>query len=191
LDVGAGTTQGIHAVSRREMSEGLDFAATTLSRSAKVAYPDRPHLTIEHLVEKNLGWGKTHITSAEVLRGVENKSVGAVLSVFSLPYSKAPRLAAASIDRVLVEGGVFKGFFPTKDDEAKGISSYALFEQEFRERGYAIATRAYGKYPYVVVLAIKPGTSDAPDPEMLIEADLQDVENQRLVKSYMAASNVA
>ena len=64
------------------------------------------------------------MTSAESLIGFDDGSVGVVLGVFSVAYSTEPELVAASIDRVLVAGGVFKGTFAPVNFDRK--EAYAL-----------------------------------------------------------------
>src|SRR3989344_1408929 len=78
LDIGAGTTHGITDISHSSFGTDIDFEATVLSSVPQI--------------EEHLGREKTHITSAEVLRGIPGNSIGCVLSVFSLTYSHAPEL---------------------------------------------------------------------------------------------------
>lgn len=174
LDIGSGTTRGIYGISQQAISKGLSFEATTLSRSQTHSeFARTGHLSLARAVEKNLGWAKTHITSAEVLRGIPNASVGVVLSVFSLPYSKAPALAVQSIDRVLVDGGVFKGHFPVNNLTHLSAISYGPFEKEFERLGYSMSIDINPVTRRAVLLAIKPGGQEI-SAEYLLEQDRRD-----------------
>src|ERR1700690_2896363 len=56
LDIGAGTTKGISEIAKRPLGKGLNFEATVLTRHSEI--------------EDKLGFEKTHITSAETLKGI-------------------------------------------------------------------------------------------------------------------------
>ncbi len=172
LDIGAGSTKAARQLSELGMARELSFEATTLSRSSKIS--DHFHIdSIKKLVSDNLGWDKTRITTAEVLRGIPNASKGAVLAVYSLPYSAAPELAVKNIDRVLVQGGVFKGLFPNDNK----MDQFSLFVDAFKLHGYD-THNAEIHLGYQVILAIKPGKPDAPSAEKLFALDEVDADDQ-------------
>jgi len=104
LDIGAGTTRGISQLEKSSLGSGLSFEAVALSYSP--------------LIKENLGLEKTHITSAESLKGVKNESVAGVISLFGISYCTRPDLAVYSIDRVLLPGGVIKAGFISSEKTA-------------------------------------------------------------------------
>lgn len=177
LDIGAGSTKGIHQIAKHRFGKDLQFEATTLSRSTKESRFGG-NGTVADLVKQNLGWDKTHITTMEVLRGIPDASKGAILAVYSLPYSKSPDMAVASIDRVLVPGGAFKGYFPERDESHMEAFGYKQFKQRFENRGYSVHAEDM-QDGYVVVLAIKPGRANSPSAKQLSDLDQRDWEDQR------------
>lgn len=143
LDVGAGDTKGTHDLSRSPFGAGLEFEAVVLTNRS--------------VIEEHLGRDRTHNTSVEMLRGIEDSSIGCVIAVFSLAYSAQPSLAIEGIDRVLVPGGVLKARFLKKDTPRS--ESSPQFALEFREAlaklGYDVAIDNTREVR--VLLAIKPG----------------------------------
>jgi len=176
LDIGAGTTHSAADLKREYAWLGLDFQATTLSLgllSEDLQDGMQTRMLQYHPTKKGeggeenpktyadvyIGEKKRHITSAEVLHGIDDNSIACVLSLHSIAYSNAPDLAIGSIDRVLVPGGVFKGFFPIKKPYNKVDGSPALeFIKELIKRGYDVQTSVALHYRgSVVISAIKPG----------------------------------
>ena len=90
LDIGAGSTRGIAEIARSPEASELDFRATVLRY--------RPE------IEEYLGLDRTSVTSAEVLRGIEDTSVGLAISVYSVTYSAIPSAGVKRIDEILVPG---------------------------------------------------------------------------------------
>lgn len=155
LDIGAGTTSAIAEIADNEMAKGLQFKATVLRSRAEIT--------------NNLGSENIHITSAEMLRGIADTSVGAIIAVHSLRYSAAPELAAKSIDRVLVPGGVFKG--------AKLKDSFGPILDTLSALGYDIAEHEkWGGAD--IMLAIKPGNTSGNAAEEILKADLETRDKQ-------------
>lgn len=156
LDIGAGTTLASSELQQSQLGHDLHFEATVLR--------NRPE------IENNLGEERVHITSAEVLRGVPDESVGCVIAVFSVDYSDAPGLVAGSIDRVLVAGGAVK------------ISGYSRifpqFYDQFERRAYDIdSDEVWGEYR--VILAIKPGNTSGISAKELLKLDKESLLSQR------------
>lgn len=156
LDIGAGTTQASSDLQESSLGFGLHFEATVLR--------NRPE------IEKNLGKEHVHITSAEVLRGIPDASVGCVIAVFSVGYSDAPGLVAESIDRVLVPGGAVK---------ITGYKSiFSQFYDQFERRGYDVDSgEVWGEYK--AILALKPGNESEVTAEQLLRSDEQSILPQR------------
>lgn len=167
LDIGAGTGRAIDEISKSEEGQGLDFVGTTLAKNPKRESSQ-----------------KIHITSAEVLRGIPSNSFGAVLAVFSVGYSDAPKLVAEQIDRILVPGGVFKGAFSPagvggiKYDENVMLKSYDRLYFALKEKGYDCATlmeipAARRKIELdQILLAVKPDPASTPPPAKdLLQSD--------------------
>jgi SAM-dependent methyltransferase len=155
LDIGAGTTAGIHQLAQSPTGAGLTFEATTLRY--------RPE------IEENLGKERTHITSGETLRGIKDNSVGCIFGVYSVTYSAAPNLVMQSMNRVLVPGGVVK--IATTDSQIWN------FYEGLKMMGYDVADNAKWQRA-LVVLAIKPGTKDAVRARALLDADAETFEEQ-------------
>jgi len=148
LDIGAGTTRGIADISKSILGQQLHFEATVLTHKATEA--------------NMLGKEDVHVTSAEMLRGIPDNSVGGIISVQSLRYSKAPMLAAQSIDRVLVPGGVFKAAWLLQNADE--------FYKTFRELGYDIAYNEAWEKDHIM-LAIKKGNPTKITAAQLLAAD--------------------
>lgn len=167
LDVGAGTTRGISEISRSCLGKSLDFKATVLYR-----HPD---------IEKNLGHQKTISTSAEVLRGVANTSVGAILGLNSFAYSDSLNLVANRFDEVLVPGGLIKATFLSNEIKGRlgtlGIKTYNKFLTVLREKEYDIATISQGTYD--ILIAIKPGLTNVLSARQLLESDITSKNEQQ------------
>ncbi len=155
LDIGAGTTHGITDISQSSFGTDMEFEATVLNSVPQI--------------EKYLGNERTHITSAEILRGIPDNSIACVLSVFSLTYSRAPELVIGSVDRVLVPGGVIK----IGSDDAPIWQLYQLL----KDKGYD-TDEDEGWGTFRVVLGIKPGNPTAPSAASLIEKDKKTMSEQ-------------
>jgi len=143
LDIGAGITKGVSELQKSPLGKGFDFEAVTLSYKS--------------LIKKNLGRTKTHITSAERLRGIKDKSVAGIISVYGIAYSVSPELAASTMDRVLIPGGAIKaGFVRSGTDNVFHNSSVRSeeFAEIFSAFGYDVALDE--RY-CDLLLAIKPG----------------------------------
>lgn len=149
LDLGAGTTRGISEIASSAMGQGLNFEATVLS--------NRPE------IKDNLGLEKTHITSAESLRGIATNSVSAIIALNSLSYSAAPHIAIKRIDDVLVPGGLIKAAFKVKEgrgDDSIGELNYQphdYFSMCLRDLGYDVAISDLESEE--ILVAIKPGAN--------------------------------
>lgn len=144
LDIGAGTTKGISEIEKSKLGEELEFRATVLKRHPAI--------------EDNLGYDKTHITSVETLRGVEDSSVGLALALNSIAYSASPKMTAQSIDRVLIPGGILKARFNPKDRLRDDLPYYKVhdqFTQELRRLGYDVCVPDVPSEE--LILAVKPG----------------------------------
>ena len=165
LDIGAGTTKGISDIAKSKMGEGLTFKGTVLTNKSEVA--------------ENLGKENVYHTPVELLRGVSDSSIGAVIAVLSAAYSDEPELAVSAIDRVLVPGGAFKGVFGVDIGvEAHFLpKSLASFEQFFQQLHYDIAkynsTEGLG-----VLLAVKPGGMESVRADDLFDLDKVSIEQQ-------------
>lgn len=156
LDIGSGSFRGITQISRIKAAENLNFVGTTLSRTEDI--------------EKDTGSVKVRITSAEILRGIENESINGILAVSSIAYSKAPSLVASNIDRVLVPGGVLKSAFrPTSGENEFSIrydyKTHHRFSEAFERMGYDVAVKKDKdgkKADEAVIIAVKPGGNPKP-----------------------------
>src|SRR3989344_4966411 len=84
LDVGAGNTRGIAELSRDY--PWLDFRATVL--------------TLPRDIETMHYRGCITVTSAECLRGIPVESVGGILALNSIAYSREPELVVGRLDDV-------------------------------------------------------------------------------------------
>lgn len=173
LDIGAGTTSGIYDLSISSLGAGLQFEATVLSRNPAM---------VNYLANE-----RVHTTSVERLRGVKDSTVGGILGVYSIGYSDEPGLAIASLDRVLIPGGVFKGTFhkrPANSDEAKqnpfGFKGYDQFRDAFNGLGYDTAVEDTGTSADIL-LAMKPGGPGQVKAASLLEADKKTVKDQIVI----------
>lgn len=167
LDVGSGTTRGIYELSISSLGHGLQFKATVLNIKSS-------------LVSQYLGKEHTHATSVEVLRGIQNNSIGAVLGMASVGYSDQPALAVRSIDRILVPGGVFKGTFLRSErvepQDSFGFKRYHAFKKAFQEKRYDTDIEFGGKED--VLLAIKPGGEKQITAQELLQRDSETAISQ-------------
>ena len=156
LDIGAGTTRGISQLEKGSLGSGLSFEAVTLSYNSSI--------------KENLGLEKTHITSAENLKGVKDKSVAGVISLFGISYCTRPDLAIYSIDRVLLPGGVIKAGFITSEKTA--YSQSGTKKEEFAElfSGYGYDVAVDERFCGLLV-AIKPGKQRHVSAEELLNSD--------------------
>lgn len=146
LDVGAGNTRGIAELSR--YYPYLDFRATVLTmprNSETMHYPEC-----------------IRVTSAESLRGVAAESVGGILALNSIAYSRGPELVVGRLDDVLVPSGVIKATFRSWRVESEeleqlydlsGFSYHDEFSRELKARGYDVDLW-HG--PYDIITAVKP-----------------------------------
>lgn len=168
LDIGTGSAKALKQFQRVHEYRNLDFKATGLT-----LHPD---------VDENIGIENFVLTSAEVLRAIPDNSVGAAISVFSVTYSAAPEYVVDSIDRVLVEGGIFKAALrPTKkrfrQRKIRGMTilremdavNGSTYKQLFDDMGYD-AHLAHAR-DRDVLLAIKPGNPTSPSAKMLYLAE--------------------
>lgn len=146
LDIGAGTTNAIAQIAQSEEAYGLEFEATVIRYDSSIT---------DNLGFKNKSGKKiTHVTPVEALRGVRDKSVALALSVYSVTYSSDPTRAVDGIDRVLADGGIFKGVFNPISGLAR-IDIYSFdhipFMERFKILGYDVANCGE------ILLAKKPG----------------------------------
>ena len=146
LDVGAGNTRGIAELSRDY--PWLDFRATVL--------------TLPRDIETMHYRGCITVTSAECLRGIPVESVGGILALNSIAYSREPELVVGRLDDVLVPSGVIKATFRSwrvEDEELEKLyeiscfSYHDEFSRELKARGYDVDLW-HG--PYDIITAVKP-----------------------------------
>ena len=69
------------------------------------------------------------------MRGIPDNSVGGILGAFSIRYSRFPELAVASMDRVLIPGGLVKF--------SVGIKDVEQYEQALLARGFEVVRDEY------------------------------------------------
>jgi hypothetical protein len=125
LDIGAGSTKAISQIASIPLfAKGLEFEAVTLKKLSEQ--------------KKYLGYKKTHITSAERLRGVPLESYGGVISVQGLAYSQFPKLVVRNIDSILVNGGVVKIFQDNGKVKQLKRQPLEVYEELFRDMGYDV-----------------------------------------------------
>lgn len=158
LDIGAGRCMAIEELA---LDRGLSAIATGL----------RP------LRHSDKSWLKDiityKITPAETLRGIQDSTVGAILAVRSISYSSAPQLVAASMNRVLVPGGVIKGCFPYQDEiygEELPIIEHSMhgIARELCRLGFCVHKSAR------VLTAVKPGNPQSLTAKEIFERDYYD-----------------
>ena len=168
LDIGAGRMFAISDFvyyPDKFGSHGLDFHATVLT--PLTAYPRNPCKDPEFLFKD-----KTFLTPAEYLEGIPDESMGGILAVFSIAYSRKPEFAMRRIDEVLVPGGIVKAKFPMKT--AGLMIDPERFTAELKRLGYDVAIRTLPTKKddgNEVVLAKKPGGNAAVSAEEILELD--------------------
>lgn len=166
LDVGAGTTRAISEMEGTIFGKDLRTEAVVLKN-----HPD---------IKKNLGKDRTHVTSVERLRNIDDETVGSVISIFGIAYSVLPALVVSSIDRVLVPSGVVKAVFNETEEQSASeellLKTPHVFETEFKKKGYDVITRKHPNSPTHILLAIKPPILLTA--KNLLTADLKDWEEQ-------------
>ncbi|MBL8029939.1 MAG: class I SAM-dependent methyltransferase [Candidatus Doudnabacteria bacterium] len=183
LDIGTGSGNAAKKISQMPMAQGLDFSVTALSRDPELF--------------RNFPPDKARLTGTETLRGIKNNSVGGILAMYSVAYSAYPNLAIKRLDEVLVPGGIFKGVFANLGKSVNYSGSvakdYEQFENVFKKLGYDVASLPVYNTASVeaggldiqlhrnsVLLAIKPGNSNAPEAIKLLDEDLEEIEKDSL-----------
>ncbi len=182
LDIGAGNTRGIFEIATSLLGEGISCEATVL---------------VKHKESSRFlglfGKEKIHITSAEVLRGIENDSIAGVLALYSIAYSAAPELVIRRIDEVLVKGGFIKALFrdpdSVKNDSAfvrkTDFKTHHPFSSLLKKFGYDVALlRSKDGF-----LAIKPGGKFDITAERLRLFDSGEVKIKKF-SSYLSTNSV-
>lgn len=171
LDVGAGTTRAINQIKNafKDKLKNLVFKATILTRDPEI--------------ENELGFTNTILALAENLKKIPEKSVGLILSVWSITYSASPEKVFQSFDRVLAPGGIIKAFSPFTffyrnfrylikigiliDDGEK-------FYNLLKDNGYDVAFVQAEKNFGTTILAIKNGGDKKISAAKLLKEDLGD-----------------
>lgn len=170
LDVGAGTTRAVKEIEGSSWGKGLRFEATVLD--------------MDQVIEGNLPEDRIHVTPVEELSGIADKSMAAILSVFSVGYSDVPDLAVESIDRVLMPGGVFKGNFHLPlwvgHKHELGYKTEELFENKFIDLGFDVAKIENEMLNIVVLIAVKQGGTKMVSAKELINLDQADCDEHVL-----------
>ncbi len=167
LDIGAGHTRGAHELANSPLGENLTFEATVLSRLSGI--------------DTNLGRESVRSTSAEMLRGIDTNSVGCVIAVYSIAYSAAPEVVIASIDRVLVPGGVLKAKFHQKNvpqyvaDSPKYVDEFHLAAANL---GYEVALQQSSEESVLLAIKPNPGVSPHVTARQLLRMDAETAESQ-------------
>lgn len=145
LDIGAGLTKATAGIASSELARGLQLRGTVLRR-----FPE---------IDKHLGNENVLRTPVEILRGVKDSSVAAVLSVNGLAWSAAPQQAIRRIDQVLVPGGIIKATFlhPELENGKILMHTHSAFTQELQNLGYDIAIASDKDKQVEIVVAVKSG----------------------------------
>lgn len=147
LEIGAGKTKMLSQLSRVPyFGRNLNYEATVLDLPGKLPQDSLPR-------------EKIHITSAEVLRGIQDNSIGGIIEVFALMHSGAPELCAESINRVLVNGGVIKGVSPLSAQD-----SLNRLVNSFGKLGY----ESYSQPVYISLDPSFPETATVPNANIFI-----------------------
>lgn len=170
IDLGAGTARAVGEFSRSEISKDIQFLATDVIRHKELT--------------DNIDTEMFKKTPAEVLKGVEDESVGGLVSVIgAASYSESIPLLADTIDRVLVPGGVFKATLlgwkekdgkPDPEDQAYWLRYEDL--KIFLEENYGFEVYGHSfvhnNEPLVLFIGVKPPYEEK-SAMNLLEADLQ------------------
>ncbi|HYV33936.1 MAG TPA: hypothetical protein VE973_03765 [Candidatus Limnocylindria bacterium] len=177
LDIGAGTTKALSELaSIEDWSENLDLSGTSLTSSPKVdSYLGRENLTL---------------TSVENLRGIKDGELAGVISVHGAGWTKAPRLAAESIDRVLMPSGILKCAFAfdpkdKTDPRERYQKTFINFFKHFKYDTYVNIRNVPNvlnipgmKIKDTIFLAIKPPIKKGFSASSLAKADFEDMRQQ-------------
>ncbi len=142
IDVGAGKGVAVRTMKMNPMTEGLSIGATVLK--------------VTNEVRENVGEDLLYATPVEKLRGINDNSVAGIISVYGMAYSQVPSEAVASVDRVLVPGGVVKAVFNHKRIESSTNLNQLTpedFAREFYKRNYDVIIPEYQMSK--VLLALK------------------------------------
>src|SRR3989344_6087334 len=95
VDLGAGSSRAIAEIKKSEYGNGLSFKGIGL--------------IFDSDIEQNIGRENYRLTSAEKMRGFEDASVGAFISVFgATTYTDRLDLVLPKMDKLLVPGGIIK-----------------------------------------------------------------------------------
>lgn len=171
LDIGTGTSRGIAQIKKSHYGHNLKFLATSLNLSPEFS--------------ANLGKEAISLTTAEVLRGFKEESVGMIIAIHSLSYCVRPDLVINRLNEVLVPGGIIKASFKGRDARSpRGIQEHESteFVDHLRQLWYDVATASYklGDHEKTqLLLAIKPSLAgNSISAEELLGRDISSVREQ-------------
>ncbi len=162
LDIGAGTTRAVTQIAKSSLGVGLDFIATSVAYDKMIE------------TDKGIGRDRFRVTSAEKLKGIEDNSIAAIISLAGFAYSDLPEKTIKRLDEVLVAGGLIKATFDNRErGEEYGMHRHHKFTKALREKGYDVAIRQVPSGMDVLV-AVKPGRSDSFKAMDLLTRDWED-----------------
>jgi SAM-dependent methyltransferase len=174
VDIGTGAGRAMADFMRdHTLTEGISLFGTGLVRPL-------PHGGL-------IGSHNFRQTSAEVLAGFADESVGGIIALNSIGYCKNPEAAMHRIDEVLVPGGIIKATFSgfENSDETKsehqflGFQEYGKFYMALKQLGYDLAVEfAHGEVD--IMVGIKPGISDAPDAKSILIRDYSTFQTKQV-----------
>ena len=168
LDIGTGTSEAIDQIARSPLGSGLHFIATALTRHPKMA----------NFI------GNIFRTSAEYLEGVKKESIGGVIAIQSIGFSKAPNIVAAKLEQVVALGGIVKATFRKKTPYSQvwednynqwEYNTYDKFRDALMKYGWDVAVHSGVEGDDTqddILVAIKHGGSRTA--QEVLEADLND-----------------
>jgi len=160
VDLGCGTSNGIYDISKSYGGLGLTFRATSLKRHEAHG--------------RFIGNDRVDIDTVESLDSYKNSSVGCFLAVFSLAYSRVPRIAIKTIRGRLCNGGVLKAVFQNQYVPGKyGEQSMNDFYNACLENGFDVAVMYPDEYGPETLLAVKKPLQKGITAKQLIDSDFQ------------------
>lgn len=139
VDIGTGSGKAWSELSKN-YGKKLDFWATNLIYKKELI---------------DIFGKKIVVTPVEFMKGFNDESVGGVVAMRSIAYSKSPEMTIKRINEILVPGGILKASFRSPKGAMKyGFQTHHRFSKALLELGYDVVVDDDSD---TIIMGIKPG----------------------------------